>query len=272
MLLSGSRRWWRRQRVESGSKVARSDPDHTSMGEAEVEPRRSTNTESIDRRSDEELMALWVASRRAGRGHDLAFRLLWKRHSEGVLRHIERALGSYRSLADEVFQEAWSEVTQATSYTPGVFRAFIRKIALRKAFDRLASAARHPAVSEAKSGSADDATEKEVDECQAETADPARAAQARQGARLILDLAAVLPELQRRAWVLRFVEQCTFEEIGAAMGTPVGTAKTRVRIASEAIRRGLRGRGVGWGDLIDDAGPVLEDALVPADPAASRRP
>ena len=192
-------------------------------------------------------MALWVASRRVGRGHDVAFRLLWERHSGAVLREIERALGSHRALADEVFQEAWSEVTEATSYIPGAFRAFIRTIALRKALDRRASASRTSVLA----GATDEAAE-EVAEWPDDTADPAQAAQARQGAKLILELAATLPESQRRAWVLRFVEQFTFEEIGASMGTPVGTAKTRVRLASATIRRGLRLRGIAWGDLADN--------------------
>lgn len=201
-------------------------------------------------------MELWVASRRAGRGHDSAFRLLWDRHSGGLLRAIERTLGSHRALADDVLQEAWSEVTRATAYTAGGFRAFIRTIAVRKALDRLASAARTPPMPSEYPGSADDETDEKTDGWPAETADPARAAQARQGAKLVLELASALPEPQRRAWALRFVEQNTFEEIGAAMGTPIGTAKTRVRIASEAITRGLRAQGIAWVDLVDEARPT----------------
>lgn len=196
-------------------------------------------------------MALWVSSRRSGQGHEPAFRLLWKRHAQSVRRAIERTLGTYRALADEVFQEAWSEVSGATAYAPGVFRSFIRTIALRKAFDRLAALKRSPAVLTVMLRERGDPEELEGDEWPADVADPARAAQARQGAMLVLEVVSTLPEPQRRAWALRFVEQCTYEEIGEAMCTPLGTAKTRVRIASAAVRRGLRARGVGWEELAD---------------------
>lgn len=226
----------------------------------EVERGRSILPVMLGRCSDEDLMELWVASRRSGQRRDLAFRLLWERHSGSLRRAIKQALGLHRALADEVFQETWFEVTKATSYTPGAFRAFIRMIALRKVLDRLALATRNSAAPSTKAGAADDATEQENDEWPGETIDPARAAEARQGATLILEEASTLPESQRRAWFLRFVDQCTFEEIGAAMGSPLGTAKTRVRIAAAAIRRGLRARGIAWGDLAGEPDPPLENA------------
>lgn len=188
-------------------------------------------------------MSLWARSRREGRGEIAAFEILWERHRDATYRIIARMLGNQRAHAEEICQDAWLEVARAERYTPGSFRAYIRTIATRRALDRLASAAVRTAAPAAPRG------EDRAPTVPDGAAHPERRARAREGAALVLEVAAGLPAEQRVAWTLRYVEELTFEEVAAAMTTPVGTAKSRVRRANEFIAEELRGRGVEMGEL-----------------------
>ncbi len=184
-------------------------------------------------------MTRWVESRRAGRGEAVAFELLWQRHAQATRETILRVLGPpHRALADDLLQEAWLEVAQADAYQPGNFRAFLRIIATRKALDRMATfAVRRSEGEEA------------VRSLPAARPGPDDEAQAREGAGLLLGIARRLPEAQRIAWILKYVEEMTFEEIAEAMGTPVGTAKTRVRLANACVADALGSAGIEGKDL-----------------------
>jgi RNA polymerase sigma-70 factor (ECF subfamily) len=186
-------------------------------------------------------MTLWVESRRSGRGEPAAFELLWERHREPTYRTVSRVLGAHRSLADEVFQDAWMEVARAEAYRPGSFRAFLRTVATRKALDRLASASLRTLAPD---GPGEDGAEDPLARLPGTSHDPAREAEAREGVGLVLAEVERMPPAQRIAWTLRYVEQMTFEEVAEAMDTPLGTAKTRVRLADEHLARALHERGV----------------------------
>ena len=201
----------------------------------------------LNGKSDEELMSLWVESRRTGRGDAAPFEVLWKRHSEASYRTIVRMLGANRSLADDVHQDTWLEVTRATRFVPGSFRAYLRTIATRKALDRLTSAA----LRTAQPSSLDD-EEDSLESVASPNASPVRATEGREAAAIVLGIVANMPALQRVAWTLKYVEEMTFEEISEAMGTPVGTAKTRVRLANEFLADALRERGIERLDVEDD--------------------
>lgn len=202
-------------------------------------------------KSDEELMSLWVESRRDGRGNAAAFELLWERHSQATYQAVLRLLGSRRAQADEIFQDTWLEVTRAKSYRPGSFRAFVRAVATRKALDHLASLSvrRAAAAAPREAGDEDEGAEAAVP---APGGDPERGAQATEAASLVLEIAAQMPDVQRVAWTLRYVEQLTFEELADAMNTPVGTAKTRVRLANAFLAERLAERGIQDADLLID--------------------
>ena len=195
-------------------------------------------------RSDEELMSLWVESRRDGRGNTGAYELLWERHGQASFATIVRVLGPHRSLADDVLQDAWLEVARAEQFRAGNFAGWVKTIATRKALDRLASASVRRA---APPPGEDD--EDPIAQVPDPTPDPARTAHARESAALLLTLAARLPELQRAAWTLRYQEGLTFAEVAEAMNTPIGTAKTRVRLADEFLLAALREEGIESEDL-----------------------
>jgi RNA polymerase sigma-70 factor (ECF subfamily) len=183
-------------------------------------------------------MALWVESRRAGRGEPAAFELLWERNAQATRAVVGRVLGRHRSLADEVFQDAWLEVARAGTYRPGSFRAYIRTVATRKALDRIAMASVRDSRGE----------DREPD-LVATASGPEDRSQAREGAGIVLGIVERLPDAQRIAWTLRYVEELTFEEIAEAMGTPLGTAKTRVRLATASLADALGAAGIARADL-----------------------
>ena len=60
------------------------------------------------------------------------------------------------------------------------------------------------------------------------------------GARTVYSAIDALPEDLRTAIVLRELEGLSYEEIAAAMGCPVGTVRSRIFRAREAIDRRLR--------------------------------
>ncbi|HVO20129.1 MAG TPA: RNA polymerase sigma factor [Anaeromyxobacter sp.] len=187
-------------------------------------------------------MALWVESRRMGRGEQAAFELLWERNAPATRAAVGRILSRHPSLADEVFQDAWLEVARAESYRPGSFRGFVRTVATRKALDRLASSSAREA------SSVDDEPGLSTSE-----SGPADRSQAREGARMVLEIVQRLPEVQKIAWTLKYVEELTFEEIAEAMASPLGTAKTRVRLATEFLAEALSAAGVAHADLDEEA-------------------
>jgi RNA polymerase sigma-70 factor (ECF subfamily) len=53
----------------------------------------------------------------------------------------------------------------------------------------------------------------------------------------VLRLVATLPEAQREVVLLRFVDDLSLQEIADAVGVPLGTVKSRLHHAIEALRR-----------------------------------
>jgi RNA polymerase sigma-70 factor (ECF subfamily) len=184
-------------------------------------------------------MSTWVESRRAGRPDQAAFAALYQRHRRGTGGRVATVLGRHAAHADDVFQETWLEVASTDAWQPRSFRAWVNTIATRKALDRIARSdvkhADHPA--------ADDEGDV-LDRFTADGPAPDQRAHARGLARIVVDIVARLPAEQRDAWTLRYVEGAQFQEIAAQQQVPLGTAKTRVRIAAEALAAALARRGL----------------------------
>lgn len=79
-----------------------------------------------------------------------------------------------------------------------------------------------------------------VDEVPDGAPDPARVLAARQDVRAVGDVVARLPVRQRAAFMLRYVEEQSLEEIAAALGCEVGTVKSHLARAVAAVRREVR--------------------------------
>ncbi len=71
---------------------------------------------------------------------------------------------------------------------------------------------------------------------------PERALMARQELAEVMRLVASLPEQQRTAFLLRFVEELSLEEIAQIMGLECGTVKSHLARAVAALRRMKQGK------------------------------
>lgn len=131
-----------------------------------------------------------------------------------------------RSEAEEAVQEAWAGICRgwARLSDPAMFPGWAFGILRRKCADRI----RRLQVQRARSGALDGAPE---------PSEPARAE-----LRHELDQAlAELSDEHRLAAILYFGEGLTLNEIAAATGVPVGTAKSRIFHARKHLKSTLKG-------------------------------
>ena len=204
--------------------------------------RMVTTLTPLAQRTDEALMTLWVESRARGAGVQAAFDELYRRHQAAVRGRLMAVLGGREARhLDDLFQDAWLEVARATTFNPGSFKSWVLTVATRKALDRLA---RHDVKKDAAPEDRDGEPQDPVQSLPAPGATPEARVGAGRLAGILLAALSGAPELQRAAWMLRYVEGLTFEEIAEQEEMPLGTAKTRVRLANETLRRALQARGL----------------------------
>ncbi len=172
--------------------------------------------------TDEELMT------RAGRGDMGAFERLVERHQRGALKIAYHYLGR-RAMAEDVVQDAFLRILErAGSYRPTAsFRTYLSRVIWHLCVDRYRKGA--PAPLEAAGPRADPAAEPE-----------ARAMQAEQGA-LIEQAISRLPDRQRMAVVLKYVEQMSYREIAEALETTPGAVDSLLSRARDRLRAELKG-------------------------------
>lgn len=167
--------------------------------------------------SEPELLA------RAGRGDANALEALYLRHGPRAMAVALRVLRE-RSDAEEVLQETFMEVwRRAREYSParGTVEAWLLTITRTRSIDRLRSRSARARVVEAKSAEPAEGMPKLPDALSA----------AAQDARRVQAALAALPPEQRLALELAYWEGLSQTEIAERTGQPLGTVKTRVRLA-----------------------------------------
>jgi RNA polymerase sigma-70 factor (ECF subfamily) len=159
-----------------------------------------------------------------GRGEPWAAEEVWDRHSGNVRRLLFRALGprpEVDDLTQEVFMRVFSRVGQLRDAR--ALREFVIAVAVNVLRGELRRRWVRRKVLLSNDGS--------VPEIEAPNADPeAREALARCYA--ILDK---LGARERAAFVLRYMEERTFEEVAAGLGVSLRTAKRLATRASERV-------------------------------------
>ncbi|MFO8008410.1 MAG: sigma-70 family RNA polymerase sigma factor [Candidatus Brocadiia bacterium] len=173
--------------------------------------------------SDEELML------RAGRGDMHAFERLVERHQRGALGIAYHYLGR-RGAAEDVVQDAFLRILEkAGSYRPTAsFRTYLYRVIWHLCVDRYRRST--PTPLEGADPGADPAAGPE-----------ARAMQAERGA-LIEQAISELPDRQRMAVVLKYVEQMSYREIAEAMETTPSAVDSLLSRAREKLRAELEGQ------------------------------
>ena len=156
---------------------------------------------------------------------EAALRVLYTRHAALVFTVASRIVGA--SAAEEVVQDVFLTVWEKhDTFDPsrGSFESWITQIARRRALNVLRHDRARPAGN-------DDALEEIADE--AVIPDEAEWAAHRQAAlHRAID---ALPPPQKRALSLAFFDELTHEQVASVLRTPVGTAKTRIRLAMKRL-------------------------------------
>jgi RNA polymerase sigma-70 factor (ECF subfamily) len=176
--------------------------------------------------------------RRAQRGERGAFDLLVLRYQHKVIKLVARLLRDPAE-AEDVAQEAFVKAYRALASFRGdsAFYTWLYRIAVNTARNAMASRQRRPLDYEA------ELTEGEQTAVEARmrhTDTPEATVLSEEIRETVNRAVAALPEDLRTAIILREVEGLSYEEIAAAMDCPVGTVRSRIFRAREAIDRSLQ--------------------------------
>ena len=194
----------------------------------DAEPRPTSGVEQ----SDLELV------RRAQRGERGAFDLLVLRYQHKVVKLVARLLRDPTE-AEDVAQEAFVKAYRALASFRGdsAFYTWLYRIAVNTARNAMASRQRRPLDYEADLSE----TEQSAVASRMSHSDTPEATVLSDEIHATVNRAvADLPEDLRTAIILREIEGLSYEEIAAAMDCPVGTVRSRIFRAREAIDRNLK--------------------------------
>ena len=172
------------------------------------------------------------------KGDKNAFDLLVRKYQHKIIKLISRYVHD-PSEALDVSQEAFVKAYRALGSFRGdsAFYTWLYRIAVNTARNSIASRQRRPLDYEA------DLSENEqsaVESRMRHTDTPEANVLSEEIRRTVNEAVEELPEDLRTAIILREVEGLSYEEIAAAMDCPVGTVRSRIFRAREAIDRNLK--------------------------------
>lgn len=155
----------------------------------------------------------------------------WMRSLYSLVFHLLKDADEAEDVVEETFWQAWRK---ASSYEPsrGAVSTWLLTIGRRRALDRLRAKGRRreePLTGEA-GGLAGIA---------APGADPSAAVEASELRTNVLAALRELPEEQREVLDLGYFQGLSQTEIADATGQPLGTVKTRMRLAMQKLREPL---------------------------------
>ncbi len=177
--------------------------------------------------SDEELIALLVS------GQQEALGPLYSRYAPLVFNLAARSLD--RPAAEEIVQEVFLTVwRKGATFDPerGTLRSWLLQIAHFRIINELRARSRRPQVEPDPDGRALDGL---IDSA-SDVEEQAWLAYEREALRAALD---ALPQPQRQAVSLAFLQDFTHEQVASALNLPLGTAKTRIRAGVQKLRLSL---------------------------------
>jgi RNA polymerase sigma factor (sigma-70 family) len=147
-------------------------------------------------------------------------------------------MGDPASAADAVQETFITAYRRIDSFRGGSFRAWLLRIATNQCYDELRRSRRRPAVSIEALGDPESDDGPNLPDA-SET--PEQVAQRRELNQAIQQCIDRLPTDHRLVLVLSDIEELNYQEIAEAVGTNVGTVKSRLSRARSAVRACLRG-------------------------------
>jgi RNA polymerase sigma-70 factor (ECF subfamily) len=177
--------------------------------------------------------------RRVQAGDKGAFDALVLKYQHKVVKLVMRYVRNPAE-AEDVAQEAFIKAYRALPRFRGdsAFYTWLYRIAINTAKNAMASRLRSPVEYDLDRGDSDHPNEFEAR--MKDTATPEALAMTEEIRSTVNAAIEALPEDLRTAIVLRELEGLSYEEIAEAMGCPVGTVRSRIFRAREAIDNRLR--------------------------------
>lgn len=171
-------------------------------------------------------------------GDEQALAALYDRHGARAFSLALRILGDPEAAEEVVLDVFWSVWQHAGTFTPerGRFTTWLYAMIRNRAIDQLRRRRARPLQ----------APEIEPESREAAAADPAveTLAEREELAQAIREAMATLPESQRRVLELAYFHGWTHREIAEYLGEPLGTVKSRLRLALRKIHDWLTERGL----------------------------
>ena len=176
--------------------------------------------------------------KRVQRGDSAAFDLLVRKYQHRILALIGRYVHDWSECQD-VAQDTFIRAYRAIGSFRGdaQFYTWLHRIAVKTAKNHLVAHNRRPPTDDV---DASDAEQYDSGARLRDTDTPERELMRQQLEQAVMRAVQALPEELRTAISLREVEGLSYEEIAARMGCPIGTVRSRIFRAREAIDAELR--------------------------------
>jgi RNA polymerase sigma-70 factor (ECF subfamily) len=191
---------------------------------------------------------------RAQKGEAGAFDALVRRYQHKVVKLVMRYVRN-QTEAEDIAQEAFIKAYRALPRFRGdsAFYTWLYRIAINTAKNALAARARNPVQFDLDRGGGDDGDAPfDLQDRMTDTATPEALALTEEIRATVTAAIEQLPEDLRTAIMLRELEGLSYEEIATAMDCPVGTVRSRIFRAREAVDARLReifDGGLGRGEV-----------------------
>ncbi|MHC1479882.1 RNA polymerase sigma factor RpoE [Frateuria aurantia] len=171
-------------------------------------------------------------------GDKRAFELLVRKYQHKIVALISRYVHDHaecEDVAQEAFVRAWRAL--ATFRGESAFYTWMYKIAVNTAKNYLVAQKRRPPTDDI---AVDDASFLPGTDRMQEQATPERELMRQEIEQTVFSTVEALPEELRAAITMREVDGLSYEEIAVAMACPIGTVRSRIFRAREAIDEKLR--------------------------------
>ena len=175
---------------------------------------------------------------RVRKGDNRAFDLLVRKYRHKILGLVSRYVHDW-SECEDVAQEAFIRAYRAMAGFRGesAFYTWLYKIAVNTAKNHLVAQGRRPPADDME---VDLAAQVDAGERLRDSATPEHELQRHEIEQTVFATVEALPEELRTAITLREVDGLSYEEIAERMGCPIGTVRSRIFRAREAIDVKLR--------------------------------
>ena len=176
--------------------------------------------------------------RKAQAGDKQAFDLLVRKYQSRIISLVSRYLGHNGDVQD-VAQDAFIKAYTALPNFRGeaAFYTWLYRIAVNSAKNYLMARGRKPATVDV---DAEETEFFETSESLKDNSSPERLALTEEIKKVIFDTIEQLPEELKVAIQLREIDGMSYEELSTAMGCPIGTVRSRIFRARDAIDINLK--------------------------------